>query len=89
MQFDHRVLALFVFIISIFIWIKGIQKGISGRLAIASHLVFGSICFQVVLGVSTLLLLVPVDLAALHQANAFVLFGAIVWLVFETQRLNV
>ncbi|MGY9013741.1 MAG: COX15/CtaA family protein [Rhodospirillales bacterium] len=88
-QFDHRVLAFFVFVISASIWIKGIKKGMSGRLAIASHFVFASICLQVILGILTLLLLVPVGLAALHQANAFILFGAIVWLVFETQRHKV
>jgi cytochrome c oxidase assembly protein subunit 15 len=87
-QFIHRILALFVFVISVIIWVNSIRKGISGRLAIASHLVFGSIVLQVLLGVTTLLFLVPIGLAALHQANAFILFGAIVWLVFERRRHN-
>jgi len=34
---------------------------------------------QVSLGIATLLLQVPVALAALHQAGAMVLFGLILW----------
>ena len=85
-QFDHRVLAILALGLSGAVWEIGRRRGISGRLAVASHLVLGTASLQVVLGVSTLLLMVPVSLASLHQANAFVLFGAIVWLVFEIQR---
>jgi heme a synthase len=34
---------------------------------------------QVSLGISTLLLKVPVALAATHQAGAMVLFGLLIW----------
>jgi cytochrome c oxidase assembly protein subunit 15 len=35
------------------------------------------ICLQVVLGISTLLLMVPSDLAVAHQLMAFILAGSI------------
>jgi len=38
---------------------------------------------QVGLGISTLLLFVPVALASLHQAGGVVLFGLAVWVVHE------
>ena len=38
---------------------------------------------QVAFGISTLLLVVPVPLAALHQAGAVALFLAAVWLAHE------
>ena len=41
---------------------------------------------QVGLGISTLLLLVPVPLAALHQAGAVALLSAAVWLTHELRR---
>jgi cytochrome c oxidase assembly protein subunit 15 len=85
-QFNHRVLAIAVLVVSISVWALRRRRGMSGRLAVASHVVLGAVCLQVVLGVSTLLLMIPVGLASLHQANAFVLFGAIVWLVFEIRR---
>jgi heme A synthase len=38
---------------------------------------------QAGLGITTLLLVVPVSLAALHQAGALVLFGVGLWLIHE------
>ena len=85
-QFDHRLLAIATLISSAFFWVRGIRKNFSGRLAVASHLVFSCVCLQVLIGIITLIFLIPVTLAALHQANAFILFGAIVWLLFEIRR---
>jgi len=86
-QFDHRVFAILVLGLSVIIWALGLRWGITARLVVASYLVLGAACLQVVLGVSTLLLSVPVSLASLHQANAFVFFWAIIWLVFEIRRV--
>ena len=38
---------------------------------------------QLLLGITTLLFLVPIPLAAAHQAGAFVLFTLSLWLVRE------
>ena len=41
---------------------------------------------QVALGILTLLLQVPIALAAAHQAGAFVLFGLAVWTAGRLRR---
>jgi cytochrome c oxidase assembly protein subunit 15 len=50
---------------------------------LAGHALLGAVGLQLVLGISTLLLVVPVWLAALHQAGAIVLFSASVWFARE------
>jgi cytochrome c oxidase assembly protein subunit 15 len=48
---------------------------------IAVHHLLGLFLLQATLGISTLLLLVPVPLAALHQAGAVLLLAAALWTV--------
>jgi cytochrome c oxidase assembly protein subunit 15 len=43
---------------------------------------------QVGLGISTLLLRVPVPLAAAHQAGAMILFGLVLWVNHAIRRKN-
>ncbi len=49
----------------------------------AINLVPAAALLQVTLGISTLLLYVPVPLAAAHQAGALVLFTALLWTLHE------
>ncbi|NQW00522.1 MAG: COX15/CtaA family protein [Rhodospirillales bacterium] len=84
-QFDHRVLAIFTFCMIIYTCIvahKLPTPALARRLA---NGLAGMACVQVGLGISTLLLAVPVALAALHQAGAVVLLGLATWLAFEMQ----
>ena len=75
-QFDHRLLAwLLAFLVPWFWWNAGrIEAG--PRTALAARLLFGALAVQIVLGISTLLLVVPVPLAAAHQAGAVLVFTA-------------
>jgi cytochrome c oxidase assembly protein subunit 15 len=69
-QFDHRLLAtmtlLLVSVTATLGWRSGLPKPLAACLAVA---VFG----QYLLGVTTLLLVVPVPVAVLHQSGAVVL----------------
>ncbi|MBT6119433.1 MAG: heme A synthase, partial [Rhodospirillaceae bacterium] len=50
-----------------------------GRARLAVHAVLATALTQVGLGIATLLLVVPVSVAALHQAGALVLLSALIW----------
>ncbi len=84
-QFDHRVLAMLLLASGTALWwVSGRRAGrVAGRWAHAS---FVAVWAQATLGVGTLLLFVPIPLAALHQTNALVLFTALLGLTFELRR---
>lgn len=77
-QFDHRVLALTTFALAIITWWRFRDAGDELRKRGSALLL--AACLQVALGISTLLLVVPIPLAAAHQAGAVVLLAAAVWL---------
>ena len=75
-QFDHRVLATLLFLlVPVFWWMAG-KSGPEPRLRTGLHLLLAALALQLTLGISTLLLIVPVALAAAHQAGAVVLLTA-------------
>ncbi|GMT49683.1 MAG: heme A synthase [bacterium] len=87
-QFDHRVLAYLVFLVTLVFWIIALRKPITGRIKVLTHSVFLTVILQVVLGVITLLTFVDKDtttifLATAHQANALILFTLFLWLNYE------
>lgn len=79
-QFDHRLIAwLLVFLVPYF-WLKSCRTALSPQARLASHLLLLVFALQLILGIATLLLVVPVPLAAAHQAGAMVLFANLLWL---------
>lgn len=73
-QFNHRMLAyLLSGLIFLFAW-KALRAGATGGLRIGIYLMLALLVLQVSLGISTLLYLVPVPLAAAHQGVAICLF---------------
>jgi cytochrome c oxidase assembly protein subunit 15 len=76
-QFIHRCIAYVVVLVAFFLlWRQTRVGGFSGPNRWMPRIV-GMICLQVVLGISTLLLMVPSDLAVAHQLVAFILAGSI------------
>lgn len=85
-QFDHRLIAwLLLGLIPWFVW-RVRSESPTARPAAAWLLVWLGV--QVGLGVSTLLLRVPVPLAAAHQAGAMILFGLVLWINHAIRRAN-
>ena len=82
-QFDHRIGAYLVALSAIALWSTGRRAGLAGFAKRSSNAVLHITLFQIVLGISTLLLQVPVWLAATHQVVAALLFCAAVWQAFE------
>ncbi len=80
-QFGHRVMAEAAIILVAIAWIWGRRRLSAGRARVAIDL-FGLMgLLQFGLGIGTLLLVVPVPLAAAHQAGAFVLLALAIWAV--------
>ena len=84
-QFSHRILAVTTLLAVILLWLASrranlpvyLRRGFLGLLAVA--------VLQVGLGISTLLLQVPITLASLHQAGALVVFTFLLYLVRRQQ----
>jgi len=77
-QFDHRWLAISTFIIVAVTWF--LARGAAAEIRTRANVLLGIALVQVTLGISTLLLMVPVPLAAAHQAGAVALFAGAIWL---------
>jgi len=84
-QFQHRVLAISVFFLVPIYWYLTTRVVTSNRLKTGLHLLLIMVVIQVALGISTLLLVVPISLAAAHQAGALLLFTIV---LFTTQQVN-
>jgi len=75
-QFDHRLLAwILALAIPLFWWRTRITPGVAERSRLAADLLLAMLLVQFTLGVATLLLVVPLALAAAHQAGAVLLFA--------------
>ncbi len=78
-QFDHRMIAwVLIFSIPAF-WFMAKRLPLSSSGRLACHLLLLMLCIQVGLGITTLLLSVPLTFAAAHQAGAVLLFTAALW----------
>ena len=84
-QFDHRLLAYLLLAGVTALW-WACARRTAGAARAWAHAGFAAAWAQAALGVATLLLFVPIPLAALHQANALVLFTTLLCLTHELRR---
>jgi cytochrome c oxidase assembly protein subunit 15 len=76
-QFDHRLLAWTLAVLAPLLWWRLAKTpGIPARARAGGHLLVAALAVQIALGIATLVLVVPIPLAALHQAGAVLLFAA-------------
>ncbi len=73
-QFDHRLLAEISLLVVIALWFVSRRYHLTARARTAIHLLLAMAGVQVMLGIATLLLVVPVWLGTTHQGGAVVLF---------------
>lgn len=73
-QFMHRVLAVIIVLLALIAWSRVRFEPPNPRARLWSRAVIIVAAVQVLLGITTLLLQVPINLAALHQAGAVALF---------------
>ncbi len=76
-QFDHRVLAWLIAVLVPALWWKlRTTDGLPSRARWGGHLLVALVAAQIVLGIAALLLVVPIPLAAAHQAGAVLVLAA-------------
>ncbi len=85
-QFNHRVLALVTVALAVALWLRARRCNGSLPVSWATGAVAIAAVLQMGLGIATLLLMVPLGLAAVHQAGAVVLFTAALWATFACRR---
>jgi len=73
-QFDHRLLATLLFFLIPLLWLLGRRTELSRNARMGLHLLMLALLIQIALGISTLLLFVPIPLAAAHQGGSLALF---------------
>jgi heme a synthase len=82
-QFNHRILAVTTVTVALVLWLWSLSRDI----APAAHGGFAALAIlaliQLALGITTLLLVVPVSLGALHQAGAILVLTATIWTLYH------
>lgn len=81
-QFVHRWIGIAILLFSVALWFFYRKKNLTLRFNLALRTMLIVVLLQFTLGLLTLLNSVPLDLAVLHQAGAFVLFGSGLYLTF-------
>ena len=79
-QFDHRILAMTTFALIVAYWFRIRKTELPARVKKGVNALLHTAVLQVALGISTLLLVVPVPLAAAHQATGLLLFTVSIYL---------
>jgi cytochrome c oxidase assembly protein subunit 15 len=77
-QFDHRLLAITTFAAVLLLTAAGLRRPLPRPALTALLVLLAAAVVQLTFGISTLLLVVPIPLAALHQAGAVLLLTAAV-----------
>jgi heme a synthase len=83
-QFDHRLLATLALITIALLWLLSLRYRLPTQVRTGLHLVIATALLQVTLGISTLLLHVPVSLVTTHQVGALLLLTVV---LFVNQRM--
>lgn len=87
-QFQHRVLAVLTVLGVALLWWRALKLALPGWLAPRTHLLLGAVLLQAALGILTLVHVVPIALAAAHQAGAMLLLTAALYLLHGVRRLR-
>ncbi|MEI8161523.1 MAG: COX15/CtaA family protein [Betaproteobacteria bacterium] len=82
-QFDHRLGAWLLAFLVPWFWLKIRSSPVPAGARRAAHLLVLALSLQIGLGISTLLLAVPVALGAAHQGGAMLFLGVVLWLNHE------
>ncbi|MDX1486146.1 MAG: COX15/CtaA family protein [Alphaproteobacteria bacterium] len=85
-QFNHRLLGILTMLAALALWLRSRGTHLPPRLRLTVNLIGLMALVQPGLGIATLLLAVPVGLAAVHQAGAMVLLGLLIWLLHTLRR---
>ena len=82
-QFHHRVLALISLIAVALLWWQSRWLALAPRARMVANSLMVMALLQVALGITTLILVVPVHAAACHQTGAVLLFTLLLWFLHD------
>ena len=88
-QLDHRILAMTTLVAVVVFWLKSRNADVPARSRPAINALLHTVLLQVALGITTLLLAVPVFLGVLHQAVAMLLFSVSLYVLHSLRRGNI
>lgn len=86
-QFDHRILAITTVALIVTYWIRIPKSTLPARIRKGVNALLHTAVLQVALGITTLLLVVPIPLAAAHQGFAMLLFTVGLYLCHGLRRV--
>ena len=86
-QFDHRILAITTFVAVIVYWLGARKADLPAAASKANNALLHTATLQVALGITTLLLAVPIWLGAAHQAVAMLLFTVVLYLLHSLRKV--
>lgn len=85
-QFIHRWLGILIFLVSIGLWFFSKKSELPFQIQMAVRVLIIIVTLQFFLGILTLINSVPVHHAVMHQAGAFLLFGAVLFLMHRLRE---
>jgi cytochrome c oxidase assembly protein subunit 15 len=86
-QFDHRIIAWLIAFLVPMLWVKlRLAHEIPQRARWGGHLLLSLVFAQIALGIATLVNVVPLPLAAMHQAGAVLVFAAAINVAHALRR---
>ncbi|HZZ92260.1 MAG TPA: COX15/CtaA family protein [Usitatibacter sp.] len=85
-QFVHRVLAGLIVLTALALWMRLPRAGASERARIWSDVLVLAVAAQVAAGITTLLLRVPIPIAAIHQSGAVLVFTCALGVLHSVTR---
>ncbi|KAJ8662623.1 hypothetical protein O0I10_001585 [Lichtheimia ornata] len=88
-QFDHRTLAESTATLATALWLYSRRLPLPKNARVAMNTMMGAVVLQVTLGISTLIYMVPIELAAAHQAGALALLTSNFWLIHALRKVPI
>ena len=88
-QFDHRMLAYAIFVSALLHALDVARTVKAGSARTGAFVLFVAVVLQVALGITVLLLVVPLPLALLHQAMAMLILTAATWHAANLARVSI
>lgn len=74
-QFNHRLIAWVLILLAPLFWFRSRRLNLTARARLVCNLLLAMLAVQIMLGIATLVHVVPLSLAAAHQAGAVLLFS--------------
>jgi heme a synthase len=85
-QFDHRLIAWVLMVLVPILWLASRRLQVPARARRAADVLAVALAVQVTLGITTLLMRVPVNFGTAHQGGAVIVFAAALWFAHELRR---